>query len=449
MSKKYKHWGVVGGGMLGMHLAHRLAQQGHSVTLLEGADQLGGLTATWQLGEVIWDKYYHVIALSDTYLRDLLREIGLESEMKWVSTKSGFYTDGRLYSMSDTIEFLTFPPLSLIDKFRLGLTIFYASKVKNWKRLEGIHVTDWLRKWSGKNTFQKIWLPLLRAKLGEHYEQTSAAFIWATIQRMYAARRTGLKKEMFGYVEGGYARILDTFSRHLQAEGVQIRTGFQATSVVSDDEGGVVVESRSGESLVFDEVVLTVPSALAADLCKGLSAEEQEKHRQIEYLGVICASLLLRKSLSPFYVTNVTDNAPFTGVIEMTNLVDPEFFGGQSLLYLPKYVSRHDPFFKKSDEEIRELFWNTLKQMYKELRDEDLAAFQVTRAPNVFALSTIRYSEKLPPVSTAAAGVHILNSAHIINGTLNVNETLQVVERELPGLLRAAGSFHLLSRSHE
>ena len=131
-------------------------------------------------------------------LRSLLDELGLEKEMQWVETRTGFYTNDKLYSMSNTVEFLKFPPLNLLDKFRLGATIFYASKIQDWKNLESIPVADWLKKLSGKRTFEKIWLPLLRAKLGENYQQTSAAFIWTTIARMYAARRTGLKKEMFG-----------------------------------------------------------------------------------------------------------------------------------------------------------------------------------------------------------------------------------------------------------
>ncbi len=130
-------------------------------------------------------------------------------EMKWVETKTGFYMDGQLYSMSNSVEFLRFPPLSLIDKFRLGVTIAYATRrVKDWKRLEKISVTDWLTKLSGKNVFEKMWKPLLRAKLGENYQLASAAFIWAIIARMYAARRSGLKKEMFGYLPGGYGRML-------------------------------------------------------------------------------------------------------------------------------------------------------------------------------------------------------------------------------------------------
>jgi protoporphyrinogen oxidase len=438
MNTPKKHWGIVGGGILGMQIANKLVKQGDEVTLLEAAPQLGGLTSAWQVGPAVWDKYYHVILLSDTVLGSLLEELKLKDEMNWVETKTGFYTDGKLYSMSNSIEFLKFPPLSLIDKFRLGLTIFYASKVKNWKRLEKIYVADWLRKWSGKNTFEKIWLPLLRAKLGENYQHTSASFIWSTIQRMYAARKTGLKKEMFGYVEGGYARILDTFTKHLEQQGVQIKTGFRAGRIQAEEEGGVVVHDQEGHALPFDEVILTVPSMVASNLCDGLREEEKEKLQNIEYLGVICASVLLKKSISPYYVTNVTDQTPFTGIIEMTTMVDPEHFGGHSLIYLPKYVKKTDPIFKMSDEEIKELFWNTLKNMYDHISEEDLVSFKVARAPHVFALSTIAYSENLPDISTSLPGVHILNSAHIVNGTLNVNETLQLVEKKLPAIIESA-----------
>ena len=71
---------------------------------------------------------------------------------------------------------------------------------------------------------EKIWLPLLRAKLGENYRETSAAFIWATIARMYAARRTGMKRELFGYVPGGYARIIERFAKALNAPECSVPT---------------------------------------------------------------------------------------------------------------------------------------------------------------------------------------------------------------------------------
>src|SRR5690606_6555873 len=132
-----RRWGVVGGGVLGLALAQRLVERGQQVTVLESAPEIGGLASAWQIGDVTWDRHYHVTLLSDLRLRKLLRQLDLEQDMQWVETKTGFFTDGRLHSMSNTLEFLKFPPLRLLDKLRLGLTIFMAARRKDWKSLEG------------------------------------------------------------------------------------------------------------------------------------------------------------------------------------------------------------------------------------------------------------------------------------------------------------------------
>lgn len=208
-------WLVVGAGIMGLKVARDLVAGGQQVTVCEAAPTLGGLTGAWQLGNVVWDRFYHVTLLSDTKLRDLLSELGLENEIRWVQTKTGFFSDGKLISMSNTAEFLRFPPLNFFQKLRLGGTIFYASRIGNWRRLEQITVEKWLRRWSGNVVFETVWQPLLKAKLGEAYHDSSAAFIWAHTARMYKARRSGMKTEMFGYVPGGYARIIDTLQSFL------------------------------------------------------------------------------------------------------------------------------------------------------------------------------------------------------------------------------------------
>ncbi|MBD1857359.1 MULTISPECIES: NAD(P)/FAD-dependent oxidoreductase [Leptolyngbya] len=441
MSVSSQRWAIVGGGILGMTLALRLAQQGKQVTLYESAHQFGGLASAWRLGNILWDRHYHVTLLSDTHVRSLLTELGLEQDMQWVETKTGFFTDGKLYSMSNTLEFLSFPALRFIDKLRLGFTIWYASKVKNWKKLEKIPVATWLRKLSGDRTFEKIWLPLLRSKLGENYHIASASFIWAIIARMYAARRTGLKKEMFGYLPGGYARLLSRFVEVLSEHNVELKVGHRVSQVIRK-QGQVQLEFTNGQTEHFDEVVLTMASPIAAQVCKGLSAMEYDLLRNVEYQGIICASLLLKKPLASYYVTNITDTwVPFTGVIEMSALVDRSEFDQRSLVYLPKYVSSNDPAFGLTDEEIQEEFIQTLVLMYPKFDRNDVVAFRVSRVRQVFAISTLNYSEKLPPMHTSVPGVHIINSAHIPNGTLNVNETVLLAEKSAVELLTRSRQF--------
>lgn len=423
--------GIVGGGALGMTLALRLREQGHEVVILEGARAPGGLAASQQIAGYTWDRFYHVILQSDRDLLALLGDLGLDNALHWNVTRTGFYTDGILYSLSTSLEFLAFPPLSLIDKMRLAGTIMYASRVRDWKKLEKIPVATWLERLSGKRTFQRIWLPLLKSKLGENYRIASAAFIWAIIARMYAARRSGLKREMFGYVDGGYATVLARFEKYLEEKQIELRTGSQVTGV-RDTGSEAEVSFADGSSTRFDRVILTVPASRIPALCPQLSAAEQERLGLVVYQGVLCASMLIKKPLATYYVTNITDGwVPFTGVIEMTTLVDKERFGGNSLVYLPRYLAQDDPFWKATDDEIRETFLSAIQKMYPAFTRADVIDFRIARARDVLAISTLDYSAvALPAARTSLANVFIVNSAQIASGTLNLNETVGLANRQ-------------------
>jgi protoporphyrinogen oxidase len=432
-----KNWGIIGGGIMGMTLALRLVKQGYKVTIFEAGDKPGGLTSSWEFDGITWDRFYHVVLLSDHNTRGIIEEIGLGKEFRWVETKTGFYSGGKLYSMSNLIEFFKFPPISLFDKFRLGLTIWVASKIKDWKKLEKILVTDWLLKWSGQNVFITIWLPLLRAKLGENYRHTSAAFIWSTIQRMYAARKSGLKKEMFGYIAGGYNRINRTFALYLVGLGVTFEINSEVRAVQGTADGKVQLEVNTYALFLFDHVISTLSPQQSVNIAGSLTEDEKQQHGNIRFLGVICPVVILKKPISQFYVTNITDRGmPFTGIIEMSALVDKEIeFKGKNLVYLPRYVHIDDPLFDASDADLRTLFLDALMILYPEISQDDVLFFGVSRARAVFALPVLNYSALLPGVRTSIRNFHIVNSAQIVHGTLNVNETIGIADSKLQIIL--------------
>ena len=414
-----------------MTLALRLTEAGCKVTLIESEARTGGLALPSEIGKYIWDKFYHVIVPSDSDLLKLIDMLGLTDRVNWENTKTGFFTDGHLYSMSNTMEFLTFPPLNLLDKFRLGWTIFYASKIKAWQRLEHVLVADWLQFLSGKRTLNKIWLPLLKSKLGEYYRITNASFIWAIIARMYSARKTSMKKESFGYADGGYATILESFQKKIDKIGVSTICNTPVVKIIDNGEG-VELETVQGNTLKFEAVILTIPCSLIESVCPQLSDSEKKRLRAVIYEGVICAVLILKKPLAEYYVTNITDEGiPFTGVIEMTALVDKKYFDGNSLVYLPRYLVQEDPFWHKSDEEIIEAFLSALEAMYPNFGREDVLFWKVSRAAQVLPVTTLHYStELLPTTRTSLKNVFVVNSAQIANGTMNVNEIIGLANRK-------------------
>ncbi len=435
LSAKKERWCIVGGGMLGLALAHKLAAPDREITILEASDRFGGLADAWKLGPVTWDRHYHVALLSDSKLGALLADIGLDKQMNWTTTKTDFYTGGHFYPLNNAIDYLRFKPLNLIEKSRLAFTILYAARIKNGVRLESIPVDRWLTKLSGRGAYEQVWRPLLRAKLGSNHKIVSASFIWSVINRFYAARRSGLKTEMFGTVTGGYANIIDALMKSLGRRGVVARENCPVQSIRSSGSGIEII--AADWRAAFDHVVVTAAGPLAARMCPDLSAPERDRLAAARYQGVVCSSLLLKKPLRGRYLTYIADeNIPFTGVIEMTAVVDPKEFGGRSLVYLPTYVPSDDQLFEISDEEIRRRCVTALSKMYATFSEDDISAFRVSRARNVMAVQSLNYSQKVPPMETTIPGLHIVNSSQIINGNLNVDETIGLAEKAYQALVK-------------
>jgi protoporphyrinogen oxidase len=433
-------FGIVGGGLLGMTLAWNLSKAGHRVTIFEGGPRCGGLAGPWELGGVVWDRHYHVTLAADEALLALLEELDLTSELRWARPGTGFFVDGKLHPFSGALDYLRFPALGPIQKLRLGATILRASRVKDWRPLERLTAVEWLTRLSGRATVEKIWLPLLRAKLGPHAERASAAFIWAIIARMFSARGSGPNRELFGYVSGGYDTTLRRFEERLAARGVEIRTSCRIDRVEAAAGGvGVVTASQLHR---FDRAIVTLAAPLASRVIPGLTPEEHALCSGVEYQGIICASLLTVAPLTGYYITNIADGSvPFTGVIEMTALVDRRELQGHSLIYLPKYVASDDPAFLRDDASIEENFLSALERMHPNFNRRNVRAFRISRVPHVFPIPTIGYSDRLPPVRTSIPGLFMASSANIVNGTLNVNETVKLANALTPEVLAQAHSI--------
>ena len=230
--------------------------------------------------------------------------------------------------------------------------------------------------------------------------------------------------------------MIESFKHTLLNENVIIKTNYTATEVNTSANGKQQINFVNNETEEFDKVIVTLPSAVSAKICTELATIEKQRLNDVEYLSVICVAVLLNKSISNFYVTNITDSwVPFTGVIEMTALVDKKYLDGNTLVYLPKYVVADDPLFNQSDDEIKAYFINNFKKMYPSVSDENIKFVGVARAKHVITVAKLNYSNFLPDIVTSIPNLYIINTSHIKDGTLNVNETIRVAETKLEEIL--------------
>lgn len=419
--------GIIGGGLMGLALAQRLGANAHGVTVFERATQVGGL-ATWHdFGRFIFDRFYHVILPSDAPLIRFVQDIGLGAELRWAATRTGYYVDHRFYGLSNNVEFLKFPPLSLWSKFRLALTILYCARISDWRRLERIPLEQWLVRTSGRATFEKFWKPLLLAKLGENYRRASAVFIWSYIRRLFSARDASAQKEHLGHVRGGYKAVFDRLQSLIREQGGDIRLGVAVEQVNARPGGGVRIRVDGGVE-TFDKVIFTGPVNVLRQVAGAELVAMNGDGREVEYLGVICMVLVTRQPLTPYYILNIGDERiPFTGVIGMSTIVDPAETGGLHLTYLPKYVLSDDPILKAPDEELRERFFAGLREMYPQFDFADIESVHINRAVKVQPLQVIDYSTLVPQPTTRHPDFYVLNTAQFVNNTLNNNEVIRTV----------------------
>ncbi|MEL6588659.1 MAG: NAD(P)/FAD-dependent oxidoreductase [Bacteroidota bacterium] len=420
---------VVGGGFMGMALSFKLAGPGKELTLFERNQQWGGLATYHDYQDFVWDRFYHVILPQDRDLLGILHDLGLKDDLRWKQTLTGYYVNEKFYSISNSKEFLLFPPLDPISKFRLALTILRGSRINDWRELENQTVEQWLVKMGGRKTFEKFWKPLLLAKLGENYTRVSAVFIWTYIKRLFAARDSSAQKEQMGYVAGGYRTVFDRLEYELVNNGVALRNNTEVSHIRPAENGGIYL-TANGEEQYFDKVVFTSPSSVLDKVADPSLYSTEGDHSKVEYLGVVCLVLRTTRELTPYYVVNISDQKiPFTGVIGMTALVDRQYTAGQHLTYFPKYIINTDPMLQQSDEELKKAFLEGVKAMYPDLKEEEILGVHLNRAFRVQPLQVLNYDQIRPRTRTRHEDFYLLNTSQFINDTLNNDSVARHVNR--------------------
>ncbi len=409
---------IVGGGIMGITLAYYLSKQAIEVDVYEASPTLGGLAGPLTLPDgTDVDRFYHAILASDAKLNELCAELGIADQMRFHETRTGFYHDGQIYSMNNIVEFLKFPPLGWIDRFRLGLTVLAAQRVRDWRDLESVSVEEWLLKLSGRTTYDNIWRPMLKAKFDGSFDDVPATWIWSRLVRVKSTRQGASQKEGAGHIIGGYITLIKAMAARIEAAGGRIHLSTPVQEICID--AGPDAQRTTGVRLAggvehFDAVVATAQVPIFRRMIPAAAKDYQNYLAETEYLGIVCPLLVLDRPLTGYWTLNITDDrVPFTGVIETTAYIEPKYVGGHHLVYLPKYVAPGSDLIAKSDEEIKAMWMDNLRTM---LPDFDMAAvryFQVHRERFVEPLHGLNSIDQIPAVQTPVESLFLVTTAQI------------------------------------
>ena len=419
-----KQIAVIGAGIGGMAAAYDLARSGHAVTILESAGQPGGLASGFK--EPHWDwsveKFYHHWFATDRHMLGLINELGWSDQVLFPRPFTVMYYQGKFYPFDAIPQMALFPGLGWgLNKVRFGLVGLYLKLTNNWRALEQVTVDQWMRKWAGEKVYRLMWEPLLIGKFSETYaRQVNMAWMWARIK----ARTTRL-----GTFQGGFQAFADRFAAHLQQMGVQIQYSTPVYRLEADPAGGIRLESAQGVSQ-FDQVLSTTAPELLARLAPQLPAAYLDGLLALKSMGAVVMVLALKERLSPegYYWYNIPKSAgfPYLALVEHTNFVPAEHFGGDHIVYIGDYLETNHEYFPLSQEQLLEMFLPSLTRINPAFQPDWVRKHWLFRTTYAQPVPLVNHSRHIPDLQTPIPGLYFASMSQVYPWDRGTNFAVEI-----------------------
>ncbi len=404
---------VIGAGYTGLTIAYRLGQHGYQVTIFDKEDEIGGLTAGFQLDGVSLEKIWHFLYLSDKYALALAEELGVRDKLIFHNSTVSTYYDGKVYPFMSAKDLLLFEPLSFINRIRTGAVGVYLRLIKNWQPLTKITAYEWMKKYAGKQATEVIWRPLLEGKFGTYYDKVIMSWLWGRIKvRVDSKESTG---EKLGYFNGGFSILTDALVNKIQGQGGEIKLNTNIKKIISANNK-VTIITEDGEEK-FDAVASTTPSGVFAELIKNnkqVTESYLQKLKSIVYIGAIVMTFSSKQKISPYYWHNVNDKSvPFIAFLANSELAGAETYQGKNIYYIGFYAEHDHPYFKKEDEKIMDEWLDGIQKIFPDFDHSQITDRALFKFKNVQHIVGLGYKSKIPAHQTPLKNVYLSNFSQI------------------------------------
>lgn len=419
MQIEKKRIAVLGAGPMGLAVAYQLARDGHEPVVFEADDRVGGMTACFDFDGLDIERYYHFHCISDHAFLQVLDELGLAGKMRWVATKMGYWYQNTLQPWGNPVALLTFKGLGLIAKLRYGLHAFLCTKRDDWRPLDSVEATGWIKRWVGAEAYEVLWRRLFDYKFYEHTTGLSAAWIWSRIRRIGRSRYS-LFKEKLGYLEGGSSTLLNALHADIEKHGGVVRLKSPVQQVMMAD-GKVTGIQVNGQFEAFDRVVSTVPLPFVPRLMPDLPQDVLAKFKALKNIAVVCVIAKLSKPLTEnFWLNTNDDEMDIPGLVEYSNLRPLQ----QKVVYVPFYMPGEHSKFAEPDEVFLAKVKRYLMKINPQLTEADFLSMRASRYRYAQPICDPGYLDKLPPVNLPVEGLWVADTSYYYPEDRGISESI-------------------------
>jgi protoporphyrinogen oxidase len=410
---------VLGAGPMGLAVAYQLARDGHHPVVFEADDRVGGMTASFDFSGLSIERYYHFHCISDHAFLKILDELNITDKMNWVETKMGYWYQGKLQPWGNPIALLKFKGLSLTAKFRYGLHAFLCTKRKDWKPLDHVEATGWIRRWVGKEAYEVLWQRLFDYKFYDYTSNLSAAWIWSRIRRIGRSRYS-LFREKLGYLDGGSQTLLNAIHAEIEKNGGEVKLKAPVSRVVIE-RGKVVGVEVAGKLEFFDKVISTVPLPYVSRLMPDLPVDILNRFQSVKNIAVVCVIVKLKRAVTENFWLNTNDpEMDIPGLVEYSNLRPLN----QHVVYVPFYMPGEHPKFSQPDQVFLDKVRCYLKKINPELSDTDFIDLRASRYRYAQPICDPGYLDKLPSASLPISGLWVADTSYYYPEDRGISESI-------------------------
>lgn len=426
---------VIGAGIGGMAAAYDLIRAGHQVTIYEASDQVGGLAAGFKDPGWEWsvEKFYHHWFASDQQMLKLIGELGWGERVIFPRPYTVMYYNGKFYPFDSITKAILFPGLGWgVRKARFGLVGLYLRLSNNWRGLEQHTVDAWMRRWAGDAVYELMWEPLMVGKFGERYaRQVNMAWMWARLK----ARTTRL-----GTFQGGFQAFSDLFAARLKEMGARLLLSTPVSRLTARSEGGLQLDLPGGPE-TFDQCLATTSPALLARLAPGLEPGYLNGLLSLRSMGAVVMVLALKQQLSEkgYYWYNLPKSAgfPYLALVEHTNFVSPDYFGGDHIVYIGDYLETDHEYFNLSQDELLARFLPSLPRINPRFSPDWVRKTWLFRTHYAQPVPLVNHSRNIPSIQTPIPGLYFASMSQVYPWDRGTNFAVEIGRRAAELMLQS------------
>lgn len=414
-----KNIAVLGAGPMGLAVAYQLALDGYRPVIFEADDRIGGMAAAFDFGGLKIERYYHFHCTSDGDFLEILQELGLGEKIRWVETKMGYWYQAKVQPWGNPLALLRFRGLGLIAKVRYGLHAFLCTRRNDWRPLDKVEATGWIRRWVGEEAYEVLWRRLFDYKFYNYGQNLSAAWIWSRVRRI-GRSRYDLFREKLGYLEGGSETLLQAMKSAIEARGGIFRFETPVTKVEMSGDSVEGVRTKDGFER-FDKVISTVPMPYVPKIMPDLPPHVLTALQSLKNIAVVCVIAKLRTRVTDNFWLNTNDpEMDIPGIVEYTNLRPLD----DHIVYVPFYMPGDHPKFAEPDQAFLDKVRRYLQKINPALGDDDFIDMRASRYRHAQPICEPGYLDRLPPASLPIKGLWAADTSHYYPEDRGISESI-------------------------